>query len=235
MAAVEDELWFYRALHTHIERELLAACGSAPATLLDAGCGTAGLIRRLGAMHPAWRWTGVDLESLACELARSRCDAEILQASVAALPLADSSFDAVVSSDVLYHLDDDAAALRELYRVLKSGGLIAINVPAHKWLWSYHDVTVHGRRRYVRPELREKLRNAGFINVRATHWNTIPLPLILARRKLLPAPASGSDVRLYPKPIEALFNAAMAIERRCIGAGGTLPVGSSILATARKP
>ena len=235
MAAVEDEMWFYRALHAHLERHLIAARGESTSRVLDAGCGTGGLIRRLAVRHPNWTWTGIDLEPLACDLARARCRAEIVPGSVPALPWAEASFDAVVSADVLYHLDDDRAALRECHRVLRPGGTLVINVPAHRWLWSYHDVTVHGRRRYVRSEIAAKLHEAGFRSIQTTHWNTLPLPLILARRKLLPPPESGSDVRLYPAPVEALLRGAMAVERGWMRAFGALPVGSSLLAVGVKP
>lgn len=261
MAAVEDAMWFYRALHAHIERELMAtvdvaarlsvrpgsdagdlphaeACGYVPAEargdILDAGCGTGGLIRRLAPKHPDWTWTGIDLEPLACALARERTRAEIVEGSVTALPFESQRFDAVVCADVLYHLDDDEAALREIFRVLKPNGVAVINVPAHRWLWSYHDVTVHGRRRYVRAELREKLQRAGFGDLRLTHWNALPLPLVFLRRKLLPRPPSGSDVRLYPAPVEMVLRGVIAVERAWLAIGG-LPFGSSILATARKP
>ncbi|HTO03420.1 MAG TPA: methyltransferase domain-containing protein [Opitutus sp.] len=253
MAAVEDEMWFYRALHAHLERELAAGLQGAggkrsfndPATqensvdasfaILDAGCGTGGLIRRLEQRRASWQWTGIDLEPLACELARTRCAAEILQGSLGALPFEDNTFDAVVCSDVLYHLDDDVAALRELFRVLRPGGVAVINVPAHRWLWSYHDVTVHGRRRYDRVELREKLLATGFTSERLTHWNALPLPLVVIRRKLLPAPPSGSDVRLYPRPVEAMFRLGTKLEAWWLNSVGSLALGSSLLVTGRKP
>lgn len=266
MAAVEDAMWYYRALHQHLERELTAGLGEGgrrwrrgtPSTgktpapppraenppgqadramwqILDAGCGTGGLIRRLEPVHPEWRWTGVDVEPLACELARGRvARSEIVEASVTALPFGDASFDAVVSADVLYHLDDDALALREYARVLRPGGRIVINVPAHRWLWSYHDVAVHGRRRYVRKELRARLEAAGLQVNRLTHWNLLPLPLVIVRRKMLPAPRSGSDVRLYPQPVEAIFNGLMAVERGGLRTLRSFPVGTSILAVATK-
>jgi len=234
MAAVEDGMWFYRALHAHVRRELTAHYGGRPARLLDAGCGTGGLIRRLAAVEPAWRWTGVDVEPLACALARERCVGEIREASVLALPFGEGEFDAVVLSDVLYHLDDDAAALWEAHRVLRPGGVLVVNVPAYRWLWSYHDEATHARRRYTRGEVVGKLRAAGFGAVRATHWNALPLPLVVVRRKLLPAPRGGSDVRLYPVPVEALFRAAMAVERGWLSLAGSLPFGSSILARAVK-
>jgi SAM-dependent methyltransferase len=236
LAGVEDQMWYFLALHGHIERALVRAGDNRPAAILDAGCGTGGLIRRLAPRHPAWRWTGIDLEPVACELARNRAGdvAKILHGSVTALPFPDAQFDAVVSADVLYHVDDDAAALREFFRVLRPGGVVVMNVPAYRWLWSYHDTAVHSRRRYGRGEVLEKLRAAGFGRARATFWNTLPFPLVVARRKLLPAPASGSDVKLYAPPIEAVFNGAMALERTWLRTGMRLPFGSSVFAVASK-
>ena len=257
MAAVEDQMWFYRALHAHVERELVTGFGEAtglpvrtqkssvvegtrregpgsPREILDAGCGTGGLIRRLETRHPAWTWTGVDVEPLACELAGSRCTSRIVAGSLTALPFADDAFDAVVCSDVLYHLDDEGGALREIFRVLRPGGIVVINVPAHRWLWSYHDVTVHGRRRYERAGLTKILRAARFEVGQITHWNTLALPLVVVRRKLLPAPRSGSDVRLYPRPVEALFFTGTRLENIWLRRVGPLPFGSSLLAKARK-
>lgn len=257
MAAVEDQMWFYRALRAHLERELLAGLataprpqdslqdsddseGKSPASLtptreiLDAGCGTGGLIRYLEKRHGDWRWTGVDVEPLACELTASRCSSRVVTGSIAALPFANGSFDAVVCSDVLYHLDDDVAALREIHRVLRPGGIVVVNVPAHSWLWSYHDVTVHGRRRYERAGLKRILGLAGFAAEQLTHWNTLALPLVVIRRKCLPPPRTGSDVRLYPGPVEALFFAGTQLENTWLRCLGPLAFGSSLLARARK-
>ena len=166
-----------------MQRELARVLSDQPARILDAGCGTGGLIRRLEGRFPKWQWTGVDLEPPACALARERCGTRIIEASVENIPLNEATFDAVVMADVLYHLDDDAAALQEAFRVLRPGGLLVVNVPAHRWLWSYHDVTVHGRRRYERGELRNKLAAAGLAVERMTHWNMLPLPLVWARAR----------------------------------------------------
>jgi hypothetical protein len=122
-----------------------------------------------------------------------------------------------------------------LFRVLRPGGFVVLNVPAYQWLWSYHDVAVHSRRRYSRGELLAQLRIAGLVRARATHWNTLPFPLIVLRRKLLPAPREGGDVKLYPATIEAGFNAMMALEQAWVRGGGWLPFGSSIFAVAGKP
>ena len=233
LAAVEDAMWYFRALHAHVGRELSAHLPAGPARILDAGCGTGGLIRRLAPLRPEWTWTGVDVSPLAVELARERGAADVREASVTALPFPAGEFAAVVSADVLYHLDDDEAALREMTRVLRPGGSVVINVPAHRWLWSYHDVAVDGRRRYTRPELAGKLERAGLTPLQLTHWNSALLPLIAARRKLLPAPKGDSDVKLSPPWLEAGFSAVLATESTWIKHVGNLPAGSSILAVAR--
>ena len=234
LAAVEDAMWYFRALHAHVWRELAAQVPAGPARILDAGCGTGGLIRRLAPLRAEWTWTGVDVSPLACQLARERGATDVQEASVTALPFRDGEFAAVVSADVLYHLDDDEAALREMARVLRPGGIAVINVPAHRWLWSYHDVAVEGRRRYSRSDLAGKLSRAGLTALRLTHWNSALLPLIAARRKLLPAPKGGSDVKLAAPWLENGFSAVMAAESAWIRNVGNFPAGSSILAVARR-
>ncbi|PTX97730.1 class I SAM-dependent methyltransferase [Opitutus sp. ER46] len=240
LADVEDRMWYFRALHAHVERELAGARAGEELNVLDAGCGTGGLIRRLAARHPRWGWKGVDLSPLARDLAQARLREaglgfELALASVTALPWADASFDAVVSADVLYHVDDDNAALREFFRVLRPGGRVIVNVPAYAWLWSYHDVAVHSRRRYHRAQVLRQLQDAGFAAPRATYWNTVPFPLVVVRRKLLPPPRAGSDVQLYPAPVERAFDVAMAMERVWLRRVGRLPFGVSVLAVAEKP
>jgi SAM-dependent methyltransferase len=229
-------MWYFLSLHRHIERGLRSTLGVRPgAQILDAGCGTGGLIRRLSPQNPSWQWTGVDLSPLACESSRNRCTAEIVEASVEALPFAAERFDGVSSADVLYHVTDDRRALGEFFRVLKPGGVVVLNVPAYRWLWSYHDEAVHSQRRYGRRELLVKLREAGFINVKTTFWNTLLFPLIVIRRKCFPAPKSGSDVQLGSPLAEKIFNGLMKAEHAWLRKVGSLPFGSSIYAVARKP
>lgn len=234
MAAVEDDMWFYRVLHAHVHRYLGRYLAEESVRILDAGCGTGGLIRRLGPRHPAWQWTGVDNSALACRLARTRCAAEVLEADLTALPFSDGHFDAVTSTDVLYHIEDDRRALAEMARVLRPGGIMIINVPAHAWLWSYHDVAVHGCRRYDRRALRAKLAAAGLTIAVLTHWNTLLLPLIYLRRKLLPPPKEGSDVRAYPRGLNMVLQGCCAVETGLIRGLGRLPAGSSLFAVAKK-
>ena len=234
MAEVEDRMWYYRSLHDHFLRVLRARLGDGPRDLLDAGCGTGGLIRRLRGAVPAWRIQGLDVSPIACEMARQRCDVSIVEGSVTALPFGVASFDAVLAADVLYELEEPDAALREVARCLRPGGWVVVNVPAYRWLWSYHDTAVRSKHRFVRTEVAALLAVAGFVTEVNTHWNALPFPLIVARRKLFASAADTSDVRLYPAPAEAFLRGLMGMEHAWMRAGGSWAWGSSILAVGRK-
>ncbi|MDD2764778.1 MAG: class I SAM-dependent methyltransferase [Opitutaceae bacterium] len=234
MAGVEDRMWYYRSLHGHCHRLLRQRCGTGPCDLLDAGCGSGGLIRRLQGLEPAWRITGLDVSPLACTLARRRCRAPVVEGSVTGLPFAGAAFDAIVSADVLYELDEPAAALREFHRCLRPGGWIVVNVPAYRWLWSYHDVAVRSKHRFMRQEVADLLTAAGFAMEVNTHWNALPFPLIVAKRKLFRKAGDTSDVKLYPAPVEAGFRGLMAVEHAWLRLGGRWAWGSSILAVGQK-
>jgi SAM-dependent methyltransferase len=234
MAEVEDAMWYYRALHRHVGRSLAAHLPAA-ARVLDAGCGTGGLLRRLHAAQPAWRLTGLDFSPVACELARTRTGGEVVQGSVTGLPFADAAFDAVVSCDVVCQVADPARALHEFHRTLKPGGVAVLTMPAYQWLYSYHDREVGNLRRYTRGGVNGLVRAAGLTVVSSTYWNTLPFPLVVLRRKVLPPTAPVSDVAPFPPLLETVFNGLMALEHGWLGLGGWLPFGSSVLTVARKP
>lgn len=236
LAEVEDRMWYFRSLHGHVAREL-GRFFPAGGQVLDAGCGTGGLILRLREGNPAWRFAGIDFMPLACELARKRCGAgtDIREASITALPFADAGFDAVISADVVCQVENPETAAAEFFRVLRPGGLVVINVPAYRWMWSYHDDSCQTKHRYTRPEVATLLRGAGFADVRTTHWNALPFPAVWAKRKLLRSAADTSDVKDYPKVVDVAFGALMAAEHAWFELGGTWAWGTSVFAFARKP
>ena len=227
-------MWYYRALHRHVVRSLVRALPPGPAQVLDAGCGTGGLLRRLHAAQPDWRLTGLDFSAVACEFARERTGGEVVLGSVAALPFPDASFDAVVSCDVLCQVPDAARAAREIDRCLRPGGVAVLTMPAYQWMYSYHDRETANLRRYTRGEVSALLRDAGLGIIGGTYWNMLPFPLAVVRRKIFPPGRPGSDVTLFPAPVEAAFNGLMALEHAWIFCGGRLPFGSSVLTVARK-
>jgi SAM-dependent methyltransferase len=239
LAAVEDRMWYFHALHGRVLAALRRSLAGKEAAILEVGCGTGGLERRLAAARPEWRWTGVDAEPLACSLlrqrTRARTRARVVAAAGEALPFSAGSFDAVVLSDVLPNIEDDATALRAAARVLRTNGVLVVNAAAYPWLWSYHDASTRTFRRYRRGEIAAKLAAAGFDAIATTHRMALLLPLLVLRRKVFPPAAPDRhDVRDYPAVVDAVCRAVMAIEDAWTTLGNRWPWGSSIFAVARK-
>lgn len=74
----------------------------------------------------------------------------------------DGTFAGVWSFNVLEHVQDDVAALRDVHRVMAPDGVLVLYLPALEWLWTSMDDKVRHYRRYTRARLRRKLAAAGF-------------------------------------------------------------------------
>jgi SAM-dependent methyltransferase len=101
------------------------------------------------------------------------------------LPFPDATFDRIIASEVMEHIDDDAGAMRELARVLKPGGVLAITVPAFApericWALSddYHAPTAIGGhvRIYTEEELRVRMQMAGLTPARSHRAHALHSP-----------------------------------------------------------
>ncbi|MES2697091.1 MAG: class I SAM-dependent methyltransferase [Verrucomicrobiota bacterium] len=235
LAEVEDQMWYFRSLHAHVLREFWGL--QRDAAVLDAGCGTGGLILRLREERPEWKFAGIDFMPIACELARKRCgpEVDIRVASITELPFADESFDAVVSADVVCQVENPEVAAREFFRVLRPGGVVVLNVPAYMWMWSYHDDSCQTKHRYTRPEIDALLRGGGFEERKTTHWNALPFPVVWAKRKLFRTDKDTSDVKEYPSLVEAGFGGLMNLEHAWLDLGGRWGWGTSVFGVAKKP
>jgi ubiquinone/menaquinone biosynthesis C-methylase UbiE len=234
LAEVEDEMWYFLALNRRMLLPLQPWLDR-PARLLDAGCGTGGLIKHLHRASPHWQITGLDYSPTACSLARERTGTTIVQGSITKLPFPNESFDIVVSADVISQVDDGLQAIKEFARVLTPGGMVVINVAAYQWMWSYHDVTVETKHRYRRSELLRLLEGAGLTPVLASYANMLVFPLIFARRKLFPPLNPTSDVQAYSPAVEGFFSAMASLELASIRNGLRLPAGTSVFVAATRP
>jgi SAM-dependent methyltransferase len=241
MYRVEDTLWWYTGMR-RVSEALLSGILRPGMRILDAGCGTGGNLQWLRRFGQVW---GIDLSSEAMRFCRERDLDTVSRASVLDLPFPHGAFDLVTSFDVIYHLDvaDDVAALREVRRVLRPGGVALVRVPALEQLRSEHDAAVHTRQRYSLDELRAKLSSAGFVIERACYANTLLFPLaaasrLIARRNGHLAMARGdehrSDVHPVSPVVNAVFGAAMRLEAALVGQV-KFPVGLSAFAVARRP
>jgi SAM-dependent methyltransferase len=229
MDAEEERMWWYRALHARLIDSLAGVAGR----VLDAGCGTGGLLARLARQRPDLALTAVEWNAQAARRARDKSGAQVARGDVASLPFASGVFDAAVSADVLCHRAvEPAAALHELFRVLRPGGLLTVNMPAFDWLLSAHDRRVHNARRMTSGQVRAMLQQAGFRDVTARYWNGLLLPLMVVQRKLLARGEASSDVAAYPPWLDAALYGVTEIERRT---RLPLPAGGSVLAAAVRP
>jgi len=82
----------------------------------------------------------------------------------------EKNYDAIYSSNVLEHIEDDQDALSDLYSSLVSGGWIAIYVPAHAFLFTQMDIEVGHVRRYSKSKLKRKVLQAGF-EIKVLNYN----------------------------------------------------------------
>ncbi len=237
----EDSHFWYRGIHALVTGALRRRLHSLPGAregrrpdVLDAGCGTGGL---LGRLPDTCRATGLDMSPLALQFAASRGHRRLVRGSVSALPFADARFDAVLSIDVLYHraVADDAAALAELGRVLRPGGIVLVNNPAHAWLRGSHDRKVHTARRYARADWRRLAAATGLRIERLAWWNaSFLLPALVVRTLGRRGEDARSDVRELPALLNAPFSAVMQLEAAAAQAG-LLPFGLSLFVVLRKP
>jgi len=233
---LEERMWWFAAMHANL---LMLArdfdSSAAPDRVLDAGCGTGGLLAKLAADRPQAMMVGLDADQTACTRAEAKSARPVCRGSVNALPFADAAFSAIFSADVLCHRDvDEQEALKQFHRCLAPGGILVLNLPAYRWMLSRHDTAVYNVRRYTRRGAAGLLHDAGFRLLYASYWNIVLFPLMVITRKLLPSRGIVSDVKLYPAPIEALCRAATAFERILLKAGLRFPFGGSLIAIAGK-
>ncbi|WP_290985527.1 bifunctional 2-polyprenyl-6-hydroxyphenol methylase/3-demethylubiquinol 3-O-methyltransferase UbiG [Ferrovibrio sp.] len=236
MAALEQSLWWYRALHA-IQRQRLAALGLAPGSrVLDAGCGTGGFLQHLQQFLPGLAYSGLEFNSAAAEHARHKTGMMITIGSVNTMPYADGSFDAIVSNDVLNHAGvQQTEALQEFLRCLKPGGHLLLNLPAFAWMRSAHDHHVHNARRYTAGGASTLLVSSGFRVLRAGYWNSLLFPLMLVHRLTVGQSQQSSDVQMIAPWLNRLFLAIVSQEARLQRLGLGLPFGGSVWLLAQRP
>ena len=236
-AAAEDRHFWFRALRRNA-RLLLerALSGREPRLIIDCGAGTGRNLDWLQTFGPA-----IGVERSPAGLAHASVGGRrLVQASVTHLPFPDACADVVTSFDVLYCLDDIAErqAVREMWRVLAANGIALVNAAALNVLKGSHSALTHEQRRYTRRSLAARLEEAGFVIDRLTYTNLATFPLALAvrlgdRLSGRAETASDADLRVPPAPVNAALNAALSLEHLWLRAG-RLPIGSSVMAVARK-
>jgi SAM-dependent methyltransferase len=238
MREVEDKHWWYVGRRRIISAFLKRICdelreeGTGEPRILDIGCGTGG---NLEALSSFGRAEGVDISSEALDFCRARGLNNVRQGAAETLPYESESFDLVTGLDVVEHLDDDVAGLKEMRRVLRPGGRMLLFVPAFRFLWGVQDDVSHHRRRYTLKELKRRLQQAGMRVERASYANiTFFGPILVGRlfmrlTKLRPASENNVNVSALNNAFGGIFGAESWWLSRM-----NFPFGVSIICVAKR-
>ena len=133
---------------------------------------------------------------------------------------------------MIEHLDDDAAALEAIAGKLKRGGKFIMTVPAHRWMWSAHDVVNHHKRRYSKAALKRLVEASPLKLDRIGYFNSLLFPLAVAERLASKGRGKdGAEVKLPSPPLNSALEAVFRVERHLVGRL-PLPPGLSLFAVA---
>ncbi|MBG8554417.1 class I SAM-dependent DNA methyltransferase [Hymenobacter guriensis] len=237
---LEEQHWWFAGRRDIVFEQIQQLRLPRTADILEIGCSGGPLLlalRAAGYQH----LTGIDVSDNAIAMAQARGFEQVMVMDGARLDFADNSFDVVVASDVLEHIEDEAEALREWQRVLRPGGHLIVFVPAYQFLWSRHDEVNHHFRRYTLSYLRQVLGIAGFRVERASYWNFLLFfPTALVRRLQRLAQATGlattgaGDLKQLAGPANSALFGLLKAENRWLRRLN-FPLGVSTFAVARKP
>ena len=232
---VEESHWWYvgrRRIIQSLVKKICASLNNPNPSILDVGCGTGANLKMLAAFG---KTEGVDISPQAVEFCRQRGLDSVKLGAAEQLPYGNGSFDLVTSLDVVEHLDDDVAGLREMRRVLRPDGRLLVFVPAFMFLWGVQDDVSNHRRRYTLPGLLKAVEAAGF----SVEWSSYAnisffLPVLLVRSVMrwLGLRAS-TEYGINISPLNGPFSALFAAERFVLK-GGKLPFGVSAVCIARR-
>lgn len=233
-AALEDTHWWFRARRNIIGAALARYAPHQREHLLEIGCGTGGNLRFFAPQFGAV--TGVDASEDAVRYARERVAGDMLLGDFREVLAGRwQDFDVIFLADVLEHVADDYAFLRDVVANMTQGATLLITVPAHPWLWSPHDAALGHYRRYTPAAFKALWAELPLIELYRSSFNLLLLPLILLARALPSRPPAATETNLkqHGRLSNALLYRVFNLESACIR-HGSLPWGCSDLVVLRK-
>lgn len=237
MNEVEQSHWWFvgrrKIIRSFLERVMRKLKrGEEQIKILDVGCGTGANLEMLSEFGEP---EGVDVSTEALSFCRARGLANVKQGEAERLPYEDEAFDLVTGLDVVEHLDDDLAGLKEMHRVLRREGRALLFVPAFMFLWGVQDDISNHRRRYTMDGLKQVVRQAGFEIEHATYVNITFFAPILFGRTLMrltgfrPASENNITIGFLNGLLGKIFGSESLALRHA-----NFPFGVSIICVARK-
>jgi SAM-dependent methyltransferase len=204
---------------------------------LEVGCGTGFVLASITEALPLLQVVGSELYADGLDVARQRLPGVPLVQMDALDIRFGCAFDAVGAFDVLEHIEEDEALLRELGGAVPLGGGLLLTVPQHPRLWSAADDFARHIRRYTRRELVTKAEKAGWEPLRVTSFVSLPLPVFALSRVIGARSGDTYDFERefhLPRALDRGLDALMAGERALISRGVSFRAGASLLLVARR-
>ena len=230
---VENVHWWFRARRV-IVHSLISKLGfPKEVSVLEVGCGTGGNLKLLSEFGKV---KAFEIETSAMENAAKLGFADVRHGYLpGSNPFKEEKFDLIVAMDVLEHIEDDKASMRDIEAALKPGGYFVATVPALKSMWSLRDEHHHHFRRYEKAELFKLLQEANLEVSDIGFYNSILFPLAFIVRKLSNYKDSdeGIDLKIPSKILNGILYKIMTIEKSMIS-WLSFPVGLSLYCVAKK-
>ena len=232
---VEETHWWYvgrRRIIQYLVEQICTTLNNPNPRILDVGCGTGANLKMLRAYGRA---EGVDISEQAVDFCRERGLESVKLGAAEQLPYESGSFELVTALDVVEHLDDDVAGLREMRRVLSRDGRLLLFVPAFMFLWGVQDDVSNHRRRYTLPGLLKAVDAAGFAVEWSSYANISFFLPVLAVRSVMRWLGLRADTEygINISPMNGPFSRLFAAER-FVFKRGRLPFGVSAVCIARR-
>nr|WP_243900452.1 class I SAM-dependent methyltransferase [Hymenobacter defluvii] len=236
---LEEKHWWFAGRRSTVRQLVNELRIPHTSDILEIGC-SAGPLQKQLAEDGYMSLTGIDISETAIALAKDRGIQNVSVMDGANLAFPDASFDVVIASDVLEHIQDEYQAIQEWKRVLRPGGRMLIFVPAFQLLWTQHDEINHHYRRYTGRRLRDALTQAELHLERSSYWNTFlffPTSAIRLLQRVLPRRTKSNnytgDLKEFPRWLNNGLTALLKVEDVLLRYT-SLPVGVSVFAIVRK-
>jgi len=234
-AAVEQNHWWFAVRRELFAREIDGLSVGPRGRVLDIGTSTGTNLRMLNELGFE-RVSGLDSSEEAIHFCAAKGFRNVRQGDVCAMPFAPASFELVLATDIIEHVEDDGAALAEIARVLVPGGVALITVPTFPSLWGLQDRVAHHKRRYRLRQLVAAIRRAGLEPRRRYYFNYLLfVPIWAARRVIdLLGIELGSENEVNSPLLNALLRAVFQLDALTAPLLHP-PFGVCALVVARRP
>jgi 2-polyprenyl-3-methyl-5-hydroxy-6-metoxy-1,4-benzoquinol methylase len=188
-------------------------------TILEVGCSPGILIEQIAATFPNAKVIGSEVhEHGLMQVYTTSPNIALETFDLTKCPLSGSSVDAIIALNVLEHIEDDSLAARQIFRVLRPGGVAIIEVPASPFLFDAYDEAAGHFRRYRMGGLRDVFQKAGLRIESSAYFGSTLYPamaaakLINIARRRRPTAGFVTEQMQLAHSARGLFRVLLALE-----------------------